>query len=129
MADKYTQLEFDFEPNRPAKREFRVGRPNHHTTILTTDERTYARVAAMTLTEEVEVEFVNDIISSAKGGSSNVHHSIRRSALLKRQMEGGWTKVKVRYTQGEEVIRYIVSRIEGADDACSARVWVACRPN
>lgn len=126
---KYTQLEFDFEPNRPTRREYRVGRPNHHTTILTTTARTFARVAAMGLDEEVEVEFVNDIISSAKGGSDNIHHSIRRAALLKRQMEGGWTKVKVRFAQGEEVIRHIASRIEGDDDACSVRVWVSCRPN
>lgn len=98
-----TQTEFDFsartetprKPHRSVQRERRVNsRPHHRTTILTVSQRDFKRVLNG---ETVPVQFCNDIVSSAKGGQSTVHHSIRRIDLLRRQLAGGFRKVKIRH--------------------------------
>lgn len=122
------QMELDFS-SKPAKRRrstdpSRSGRPHHRTTILTTDNRTYAKVRNLVQGEEMSVEFCNDIISSAAGGSSVEHHSIRRVNLLRRQMNGGFMSVKVRSEQGVSIHCTLVGELKGEDDACSCFVTV-----
>lgn len=102
-------MEFDFNapveapktPRRSVRTERRsMSRPHHRTTILTVSKRDFERVAAG---GECRVVFCNDVVSSAKGGGSVVHHSIRRIDLLQRQVEGGFRKVKVRYEPDFEI--------------------------
>lgn len=70
------------------------------------------------------MEYVNDIISSAKGGQSINHHPIRRSALLARQIKGGFNRVKVRSEQGLALNCIIVGDLTGEEDACSGFITV-----
>lgn len=104
----------------------RSGRSHHRTTILTTDNETYRRVRNLKSGEEMTIEFVNDIISSAKGGNSVVHTPIRRFRLLGRQISGNYRRVKVRSEQGVAIRCLIVGNLVGREDACSCRVNV-CR--
>lgn len=123
------QADFDKEIRRTDRvRKARVravaSRPHHRTTTLTTDGESYERVVALRPGEETEVEFCNDIVSSAKGGGSVEHHPIRRVSLLKRQLAGGWRNVKVRTEKGTAVACIILENPKGKDDACAGRILV-----
>lgn len=122
-------MEDETRINIPARREYRVGRPHHRTTMLTTTRKEFDRVKNMADDEEVMIQFPNDIISSAKGGSSVAHHSVRRIDLIRRQINGGFTKVNVRCEQGFHIPCFIVSSVTGESDSCSGYVWVSksCR--
>lgn len=102
-------------------------RPHHRTTTLTVDSDTYKRVANLKPGEETEVEFVNDIVSSAHGGNSIDHHSIRRIDLLRRQISTAFRNVKVRTEMGTCVTCIIRGSLRGASDRCSARATVTKR--
>lgn len=126
-----TQIEFDFnartetprKPRRSVRAERRVdSRPHHRTTILTVSQRDFNRVLNG---EIVPVQFCNDIVSSAKGGQSTVHHSIRRIDLLRRQLAGGFRKVKIRY-DADFTIDCLMSMDgpEGASDDCYGWITV-----
>lgn len=126
-----TQIEFDFnartetprKPRRSVRTERKVeGRPHHRTTILTVSQRDFNRVLNG---EMVPVQFCNDIVSSAKGGQSTVHHSIRRIDLLRRQLAGGFRKVKIRH-DADFTIDCLMSMDgpEGASDDCYGWITV-----
>lgn len=95
-----------------------LDRPHHRTTTLTVSEAAYEKVANLRPGEETKVEFVNDIVSSARGGGSVVHHSIRRIDLLRRQLQTEFRNVKVRAEMGTEVNCLLVGWIGGESDAC-----------
>lgn len=113
---KVNQGKFDF-----------IDRPHHRTTALTVDSATFKRLANLKPGEELEVEFVNDIVSSAKGGNSKVHHSIRRVDLLRRQIATAFRNVKVRTEMGTEIACLILGRVNGESDACTGRVNIRKR--
>ena len=119
-----TQCEFDFNSMKVAK----ANRPHHRTTIITTDNDSYEMVAKLRDGEEVNIPLVNDIISSASGGSSVIHHPIRRVRLLRRQLAGNFRRVKVRSEKDRTINCIIVGDIWGKDDSCFARVTVSKQP-
>ena len=119
-----SQLELDFTPNKRIVRERRVNRPHHRTTTITTTRKTFETLMNIEPGVEVSVQFPNDLISSAKGGASTIHHSIRRVSLLRRQIIGGFSKVKVRCEQGVEIPCVLASDVYGADDDCVGMVKV-----
>lgn len=115
-SPKITQAKFAF-----------VDRPHHRTTILTVDGATYRKVANLKPAEELLVEFVNDIVSSARGGNSKIHHSIRRVDLLRRQLSTEFRNVKVRTEPDMAINCTLIGSIKGESDACSAKVFVRKR--
>jgi len=71
---------------------------------------------------------VNDIVSSAKGGQSIDHHMLRRSALIRRQLRGGYNKVKVR-TDGTDAIECVLlGQAPCSDDECTFSVSIGKMP-
>lgn len=102
-------------------------RPHHRTTTLTVDAATYNRVANLKPGEETQVEFVNDIVSSAKGGNSIDHHSIRRVDLLRRQIATAFRNIKVRTEMGTTILCVITGRVKGESDKCTAFATVMKR--
>lgn len=111
-----TQAEFDFGGKK---------RRNHHrTTILTTDRRTFERVRTLRPGDELRCSACNDIISSARCSSENEHHMIRRVSLVRRQMAGNYTAVKVR-TEADELLRCkLISVGNEPEDACAFTVVI-----
>lgn len=94
-------------------------RPHHRTTTLTTDGETYMKVSRLREGETALVEFVNDIVSSACGGSSAKHHPIRRVKLLKNQVDGNFRRVKVRTEMEGSIPCLICGNVYGKEDACA----------
>ena len=99
-------------------------RRNNRVTLLTTTRRDFARVANLKEGQTLVVECPNDIISSARNGRDNVHHSIRRVELLRRSFRGGYRAVRVRCEQGYEVNCLIGGLPVGKTDSPSFRVKV-----
>lgn len=94
-------------------------------TILTTTQSAFTRVSQLRESQSLEIECPNDIISTARNGQDNVHHSVRRVELVRRAINGGYRAVRVRYQQGFEVLCHIVGVPVGNEDAASFRVRVA----
>lgn len=101
------------------------GRPHHRTTMLTVDAKTYEAVRNLVAGENLTIAFVNDIVSSAKGGDSVIHHALRRSDLLNRQIMGGYTRCKVRTDMERSANCLIVGGLSGSADACACELTVA----
>ena len=106
----------------------RVNRPHHRTTVLTTDRVHYDILARAKEGETVMIPFVNDIVSTTRGGVDADHHPIRRLALLRAQIGGGFRKVKVRSELGND-IPCLISAASGSDgdrmeDRCDPFAWV-----
>lgn len=99
-------------------------RRNNRVTLLTTTRRDFTRVANLKEGQTLVVECPNDIISSARNGRDNVHHSIRRVELLRRSFRGGHRVVRVRCEQGNEVSCLIGGLPVGEADSPSFRVTV-----
>ena len=99
-------------------------RPHNRTTIITTDAKTFSKAKRLRIGERLTIECPNDIISSAKGGQSKVHHSIRRVSLLRRHIAGGYRRVKVRCEMGNSVPCVLTGKITGVTDASSFKVEV-----
>lgn len=118
---------------RPSKRlagcagdEARKRRRCNRTTILTTTRRAFDRARRLEDGQSLVVECPNDIISSARQGRDNVHHSIRRVELVRRSFRGGHLAVFVRCEQGDEVRCVLCGAPVGERDATAFRVRV-CR--
>lgn len=125
-----TQIEFDFnartetprKPRRSVRTERKVeGRPHHRTTILTVSQRDFNRVLNG---ETIPVQFCNDIVSTTNGKNID-HYCIRRIDLLRRQVAGGFRKVKIRYS-ADLTIDCLMSMDgpEGASDDCYGWITV-----
>ena len=120
-AGKEIQSEFSFvTPKRIRKVNVceSTDRPHHRTTTITVNRASFEKVRKMGSGERVTLMFTNDIVSSAHGGASKVHHTIRRVALLSRQIAGGFNKVKVRCEQGIDVPCFITSLSYDHEDDC-----------
>ena len=105
----------------------RVNRPHHRTTVLTTDRLHYDILLREKYGKTVMIPFVNDIVSTTRGGVDADHHPIRRLVLLRAQVHGQYRKVKVRSEVGNDIQCY-VSAICGVDgegeDRCDTFAWV-----
>lgn len=99
-------------------------RRNNKVTLLTTTRAQFCKVKNLKEGQTLVVECPNDIISSARNGRDNVHHSIRRVDLLRRSFRGGHRAVRVRCEQGNEVGCLIGGLPVGVSDAPYFRVKV-----
>lgn len=99
-------------------------RRNNNVTLLTTTRAVFDKVRNLREGQSLVVECPNDIISSARNGRDNVHHSIRRVELLRRSLRGGHRAVRVRWEQGNEVCCLLGSAPVGMKDAPTFRVRV-----
>lgn len=103
-------------------------RPHHRTTTLTTDWNTFKIVRELSEGQEYPAVFVNDIVSSARGGNSVEHHEIRRRSLLERQFKGGYRKVRLRCRMGVSLDCLMTEAPVGADDSCACVIRVKRDP-
>lgn len=99
-------------------------RRHNKTTIITTDKKTYDYVCKMKNGAKITIEGVNDIVSSARGSKDDTHHYLRRVALIRRQIAGGFFKASVRYLKGFEVACVLCGVSCGHDDSCTFRVKI-----
>lgn len=126
MAAVQTMMDFG-DPRRGRRVTTTVGRQHFRTTTLTVPRRQYDLVKALSEGSlgDVCVEYVNDIVSSCRGEQSDtIHHTIRRTDLLRNQWRGGYRKVNVRYTPGASVVCEMAGQPEGDSDGCAGRVLV-----
>jgi hypothetical protein len=99
-------------------------RRRNRSTILTTSRALFMRVSKLSEGQSFVIECPNDIISTARNGQDNVHHSVRRVELIRRALRGGFRAVRVRYEQGFDVKCLIDGDPVGNEDAASFRVKV-----